>query len=53
MTNMSLVYDMDGKWLFKLAQSSFWGNRNAISNFSYGGALINNSELSFKVSYRF
>jgi len=53
MTNAAIVYDPDGKWLFQLAQSSFWGNRNAISNFSYGGALINNSELSFKVGYRF
>jgi hypothetical protein len=53
MTNASIKYDPDGKWLFTLAQSSFWGNENGISNFSYGGALINTSELSFKVTYRF
>ena len=53
MTNASLKYDPDGKWLFTLAQSSFWGNENGISNFSYGGALINTSEISFKVTYRF
>jgi len=53
MTNVKLDYDHDGKWLFTIAQSSFWGNRSAISDFSYGGALINNSELSFKMTYRF
>jgi len=53
MTNAAIVYDPDGKWFFQLAQSSFWGNRNAISDFSRGGVMINNSELSFKVGYRF
>jgi hypothetical protein len=53
MTNASIKYDPDGKWLFTLAQSSFWGPTNGISNFSYGGALISTSEVSFKVTYRF
>ncbi len=53
MTNVSIKYDPDGKWLFTLAQSSFWGNENAISDFSRNGVMINNSEMSFKISYRF
>lgn len=53
MTNASLAYDPDGKWLFSITQMSFWGNKNAISDFSYGGALIESSEMSFKVAYRF
>ena len=53
MSNMSLKYDPDGKWLFALGLSCFFGNENGISAFSYGGALINNSEMSFKVTYRF
>ena len=53
MTNASLAYDHDGHWMFTIAQSAFYGNENAISDFSRGGVMINNSELSFKVTYRF
>jgi len=53
MTYAHLQWDPDGKWMFQITQMSFWGNRNALSRYSYGGALINNSELSFKVAYRF
>jgi len=53
MTYAHLQWDPDGKWLFQVTQMSFWGNQNALSRYSYGGALITNSELSFKVAYRF
>jgi hypothetical protein len=53
MTYAHLQWDPDGKWLFQITQMSFWGNHDSLSQYSYGGALISNSELSFKVAYRF
>lgn len=50
MTNAMIKYDPDGKWLFVLTEQSFWGNRDAVSPFA---GLIDESELSFKVMYRF
>jgi hypothetical protein len=50
MTNAMIKYDPDGKWLFVLTEQSFWGNRDAVSPFA---GLIDESELSFKVIYRF
>ena len=53
MSYAHVQWDPDGKWLFQITQMSFWGNHNALSRYSYAGALISNSELSFKVAYRF
>jgi hypothetical protein len=39
MTYAHLQWDPDGKWLFQITQMSFWGNENALSRYSYGGAL--------------
>ncbi len=50
MTNASVAYDPDGKWLFKIEQMSFWGNKDAISPFA---ATIGVSELACSATYRF
>ncbi len=52
MTRAAVGWDPDGKWLFELTQMSFWGRKDAISQYTKA-PLIENSELSFKVSYRF
>jgi len=52
MTRAALGWDPDGKWLVELTQMSFYGRRDAISQYTKA-PLIDNSELSLKVSYRF
>ena len=49
-TRANIKWDPDGKWLYEITEMSWWGNPNCISDFA---PLINTSELSFKVSYRF
>ena len=53
MTNMNLAYDPDGKWMYQITQMSFWGNKTPLSRYSVGGVMQNNSELSFRIYYRF
>jgi hypothetical protein len=53
MTWATLAYDYDGKWLFSITQMSFWGNRTPWSKYSLDGVMQDNSELSFRVAYRF
>ncbi len=50
MTNAYVKYIMDNHWVFQLTEQSFWGNKNAVSRFA---GLIDESELSFKIMYRF
>jgi hypothetical protein len=52
-TRGKLGWDPDGKWLFEVTAMAFMGNRTPLSQYSVDGAMQDNSELSFKVSYRF
>lgn len=52
-TNASVSYDPDGKWKFAITQMSFWGNRTPLSQYSVDGVMQDNSELSFRIYYRF
>ena len=52
-TRANVKWDPDGKWLFEITSMAFMGNRTPLSQYSVGGVMQDNSELSFKVSYRF
>ncbi len=52
-TRANVKWDPDGKWLFEITSMAFMGNRTPLSNYSVDGYMQKNSELSFKVSYRF
>ena len=52
-TRANVKWDPDGKWLFEITSMAFMGNRTPLSQYSVGGVMQDNTELSFKVSYRF
>lgn len=52
-SNANLAYDPDGKWMYSITMMSFWGEKTPLSQYSLDGVMQENSELSFKVTYRF
>ncbi len=51
MTMASVKYTKDYRWYYKLTQMSFWGNKDATSDFTQPVDLRPTSEISFRVGY--
>jgi len=51
LTLASLKYSRDGRLFYKVQQISFWGDSDAISQFTRPAQLTRKSEISFRVGY--
>jgi len=50
MTVATVKLDINKSWYVKLSQMSFWGDKEAISDFN--GTLISTNEIAFKIGYQ-